>query len=323
MASTGRAIGALIACALAGGPAAALTLEFPANASQTGHRAEGLTSYRLPVGAWDGKGVPTQLTEGPMDQTAWRIDSGNMTSLELLLPLRDQFQREGFSTLFECESRACGGFDFRYGTDILPEPEMHVDLGDFRFVALRRDGDSGPEYASLIVSRSTDQGFVQLTRIGAFAKPAPELVLSTKTPDSSDAGQPDADTGAQNLPLGQKLATEGAVPLDDLVFPSGASALAEGDYASLAELAEWLKGGSSRKVALVGHTDASGSLEANSAISLSRAESVRQTLISRYGVGAAQLVAQGVGYLSPRDTNQTPEGRERNRRVEAMLIAAP
>ena len=44
-------------------------------------------------------------------------------------------------------------------------------------------------------------------------------------------------------------------------------------------------------------------------------------LIGAYGIPAAQLDAQGVGYLSPIDSNLTEEGRQKNRRVEAILTS--
>lgn len=318
----GRAAGAFVALAIgiAWQPASALTLEFPGPATQAGQRTEALASYRLPVGPWDGTQIPTDLAEGTLDQRAWRIDAPGLTTLQILAPLRAQLLRDGFAVVYECETTVCGGFDFRYGTDILPEPEMHVDLGDFRYLAARRDTDAGSEFATLIVSRAVDLGFVQMTRIGPFADPGPQLALSTKTPEAATETPHTAPPATEIVPA---LTTAGAVPLDDLVFPSGQSRLADGDYASLTALADWLKADPSRRVALVGHTDASGALDANKAISLKRAESVRGALIQGHGVDAGQLVAQGVGYLAPRDTNDTEQGRERNRRVEAMLIATP
>ena len=74
-------------------------------------------------------------------------------------------------------------------------------------------------------------------------------------------------------------------------------------------------------VALVGHTDASGSLVANIALSERRAELVRQALIDRYSVEEARLTSEGVGYLAPRAPNQTEEGRQKNRRVEAIVTS--
>ncbi|MFN3845175.1 MAG: OmpA family protein, partial [Paracoccaceae bacterium] len=55
--------------------------------------------------------------------------------------------------------------------------------------------------------------------------------------------------------LGDQLLSGGSVVLDDLIFASGTSALAPGDYASLGSLALWLAQNAKLTVALVGHTD--------------------------------------------------------------------
>ena len=109
--------------------------------------------------------------------------------------------------------------------------------------------------------------------------------------------------------------------LEDLVFASGSSALAAGEYASLQGLAAWLRENPALTVALVGHTDASGGLEGNIALSRKRADAVRQYLIGAENIPAAQVEAQGVGYLSPRASNLDEAGREKNRRVEVMLTS--
>ena len=119
------------------------------------------------------------------------------------------------------------------------------------------------------------------------------------------------------------MTTTGAVALDDLIFASGKAVLQDQDYASLAALAAWLKANPTQRVTLVGHTDATGSLAANTALSKQRAAAVRDWLIRHYGVAGAQIDAQGAGYLSPRATTQTPEGRALNRRVDVMLTSTP
>ena len=75
-----------------------------------------------------------------------------------------------------------------------------------------------------------------------------------------------------------------------------------------------------KRVALVGHTDSVGSLDGNITVSRSRAQSVRDALVRGLGVPAAQVDAQGAGYLSPIATNDTEDGRTANRRVEAVLL---
>jgi outer membrane protein OmpA-like peptidoglycan-associated protein len=59
-------------------------------------------------------------------------------------------------------------------------------------------------------------------------------------------------------------------------------------------------------------------------LSQDRAEAVRQYLVGK-GVPADRLIAAGYGEAQPISTNRTPEGRERNRRVEFVLVdrAAP
>ena len=319
----GLVLAALLGGLAQGAAAATLELAFPAPAETTASRVETMTSFRLPVGPFRQGEMTTALTEGPLAQNAFRIASADLTTLQLMQPLRDQIAKAGFSVIYECETQACGGFDFRYGTDVLPEPDMHIDLGDFRYLAAEKPGAQGKEYISLVVSRSPQDGFVQMTRVGQSALPEPTLTASTKSPLNVARQQtlalpvkPMAPT--QGLAAG--LEQGGTVVLEDLVFASGSAKLAEGDYASLQALAAWLQANPGKTIALVGHTDASGGLAGNLALSKKRAESVRQSLI-KLDVPGAQVVADGVGYLAPRDSNQTDAGRTRNRRVEVMITS--
>ena len=129
------------------------------------------------------------------------------------------------------------------------------------------------------------------------------------------------DEDAAQRYFAQALEATGAVALDDLAFEPGSSRLGPGDFASLAELADFLRASPERRVVLVGHTDASGSLAANTALSRARATAVRDRLIADFAVPAGQVSAEGAGYLAPRDTNLTEEGRARNRRVEVILTS--
>ncbi|MCE6952568.1 OmpA family protein [Cereibacter sphaeroides] len=311
-----------VAAVLIGPPAFALALDLPQPWTLAERVQENGASYRLPIGRWVEQGLPVRVIEGTVTRSAWRRDAAAGSTLDLLAPLRSSLEAEGFRTLFQCETDGCGGFDFRYATDVLPEPDMHVDLGDFRFYAGLRDTPAGPEAVSLLVSRSAASGFAQVIRVAAATgDPAPEA-------DPAPAGMPappDAPEATPEPPgdsLGSRLSLGGSAVLEDLVFASGSAELAEGSYASLAELADWLAKDPARRVALVGHTDASGGLTANVALSRARAESVRDRLIARHGVAGDQVTAEGVGSLAPRAPNGTEEGRARNRRVEVMPATA-
>jgi outer membrane protein OmpA-like peptidoglycan-associated protein len=288
-------------------PAGALTLDMPGPTRETASVILPLSSYALPTAAWDGTKVPSRLVEGRLERRAWRIDSPDRTTLELLAPLRAQLAAEGFTPVFECETKACGGFDFRFATEVLQEPDMHVDLGDFRFLSAEKEGEA----VSLLVSRSTAAGFVQMTHVGPAATP----VTVTEPPEvlpSTEGTPPD---------LQARLAETGMLALDDLRFDQGSTTLEPAKYPSLIALSGWLAENPARRIALVGHTDTVGGLDPNIAISRGRAQAVREVLVGSYGVAPTQLTAEGVGYLSPRATNLTEEGRARNRRVEAVVVA--
>lgn len=70
-----------------------------------------------------------------------------------------------------------------------------------------------------------------------------------------------------------------------------------------------------------GHTDSTGVDLTNQLLSQTRAEAVRNALIAR-GVPPSRLVAEGLGAARPIATNQTPEGRAQNRRIEIRVIRA-
>lgn len=329
----GLAVLLLGSSATAGFSAPTFALEFPGPAEATASRREPMSSFRIPVGPYSDGAIDSTLAEGAIDQSAFRVAAPDLSTLQLLQPLRTQIIDAGFKLIYECETEACGGFDFRYGTALLPEPDMHVDLGDFRYLAASRAGPQGPEYISLIVSKSQQDGFVQMTRVGPFALPAPTFTASTKTPGAvagrqqalslpSNTAQPlVAGTVSALANIGDRLDEGLSITLEDLVFPSGSSDLASGDYPSLQDLAGWLRANPDRTVTLVGHTDAIGSLATNIALSKQRAESVRKHLLAGFDLPATQISAEGVGYLAPRDSNLTDAGRQRNRRVEVMLTS--
>lgn len=303
-------------------PVQAIELALPPQAQLTASRAEPLGSLRLPRAPFSNGTLPTDLVEGAIDIRAYRMPLEGSSTLELMAGLRDQLMAAGFKVMFDCETEACGGFDFRYGLEVLAEPDMHVNLGDFRYLSAR--SPAGQPLA-LLVSRADQIGFVQLTQIiapgaaGLTPKPQPlpdqPVAQPVETPETPATGPSPVSDLVSGLEAGFP------VVLEDLVFAPGASSLSAGSYGSIAALAGWLIKDPRRKVVLVGHTDASGGLEANLRLSKTRAESVRQALLQVQGVVPDQVGAEGVGPLAPRATNLTEEGRRKNRRVEVIMTS--
>jgi outer membrane protein OmpA-like peptidoglycan-associated protein len=82
--------------------------------------------------------------------------------------------------------------------------------------------------------------------------------------------------------------------------------------------AEQLRGDTNARVSIVGHTDSTGSEAVNDPLSVARANSVRDYLVSR-GVPASHVQTVGRGEREPVADNATEAGRARNRRVEILL----
>ena len=74
------------------------------------------------------------------------------------------------------------------------------------------------------------------------------------------------------------------------------------------------------KVEIGGHTDASGSDEANQAISEKRAQSAKKYLQDKFNISEDRLKVKGYGTIKPIADNSTQEGRSKNRRVEFIVI---
>lgn len=307
------------AAAMAAAPLAApaATISLPTGAVLRAEQVDPAGSYLLPTGPWaEETGVPTEIAAGKVTRQAWRIGGTGLSSYQVLLNLRQQLVEQGYEIVFECSTEDCGGFDFRYGTEVIGEPDMHVNLGDYTFLSAKHPGDDIDD-VSLLVSRSASAAFVQVVQVNAAD--VPEVVVEPTASTKADPGValPAELTGD----IGPAMETVGRFVLADLVFATGSADLGPGDFTSLTELADYLKANPTKRVALVGHTDAEGSLAGNISLSKRRAASVMDRLINDFGVPAGQLEAEGIGYLAPIASNQTDEGRNRNRRVEAILVS--
>ncbi len=118
------------------------------------------------------------------------------------------------------------------------------------------------------------------------------------------------------LPIAPKVGE--AVRLENIYFASDEAKLLPESGPSLDQLAALLIAHPEWKILLTGHTDNTDTALHNLLLSHERAESVRQYLIGK-GIAPARLTAEGAGDTKPVASNDTPAGREKNRRVEFML----
>lgn len=106
----------------------------------------------------------------------------------------------------------------------------------------------------------------------------------------------------------------------DVLFDYNSAALRPASRSTLRELADNFEGYPDNRIIVEGHTDSTGSEAYNQRLSEQRAANVADYLIE-HGVNPRNVTVYGYGELQPKASNETPEGRQLNRRVEIHIRA--
>lgn len=264
-------------------------------------------TYQAPTGPWSKGTIKTVDTNGRLVKRAWQAIETTATVDQFAVPILEQLKAAGYQIIFDCHDHACGGFDFRFATDVLPAPYIYVNLQNFRFVTLKFQLN----YKTVLISRMSNILSLQLIEV---------------MPDGGKGLEMTQPTTENNITL-EDITTiihqDGRAVLNDLEYESGSSKLGKGPFKSLSLVAKYLADFPTEKAILVGHTDNVGSLENNILLSEQRATAVVERLVSAYGVSLNRLSAKGVGFLAPLTSNIAKTGREFNRRVEFVLGKTP
>lgn len=118
--------------------------------------------------------------------------------------------------------------------------------------------------------------------------------------------------------LKDNLNKKGHVPVYQIYFDFNKSSLKPESEPAIREIAKLLKQNPKLKLYIVGHTDNIGNFDYNLKLSKKRAEAVVNRLVNKYKISPDRLKAFGVGPLCPVESNDTEQGRAKNRRVELV-----
>ena len=109
------------------------------------------------------------------------------------------------------------------------------------------------------------------------------------------------------------------VRLHGFTFPSGSADIRPEDYSLLTKVQRVLREFPDAPVTIEGHTDSQGNDDLNQSLSRRRAIAVREYLLANMAVSADRITAVGYGESRPIASNQTADGRARNRRIDVVL----
>ncbi|WP_445710457.1 DUF4892 domain-containing protein [Flavobacterium sp.] len=269
---------------------------------------------------------PAKLEKEPQK---WIEVSGHQTSIVYEVPLgkstvevmknyQDAFKANNAEILFQCKGGECDGttawysakfFEKVYGKDNRQsngETSHYYDFGAYH-VAQR--------YMVGKITTSDKVYFIEIGMTPAYDGKPVKVCVEVIEQEALQSGliQINADV------IKDKLEKEGKLILDGILFDTGKATLKQSSFSVLEMVGEYLNKNPKARVYIVGHTDDVGSLDTNLQLSEDRAVAVVSALMNNYGDFGTQLTPLGVGPACPVATNETEEGRMKNRRVEIVL----
>ena len=117
-----------------------------------------------------------------------------------------------------------------------------------------------------------------------------------------------------------KLLTEGKLVSYGIYFDVNKDVVKPESYGTLNDIAKVLKENPTVNIKIIGHTDSDGNDVANLDLSKHRATSVKNTLVSQFGIDGNRIQTDGKGETESITPNTTSEGKAKNRRVEFIKL---
>jgi outer membrane protein OmpA-like peptidoglycan-associated protein len=134
-------------------------------------------------------------------------------------------------------------------------------------------------------------------------------------------------TASTEAPIEYKTPAKGATPIAtqhrSIYFDSNSANMSVDSRAVVDEIATFMRAYENTVVDIEGNTDATGSRPLNMQLSKQRAEAVKEYLMQKYGYPASRMRTVGNGPDRPMDSNDTADGREKNRRTDIKVYPNP
>jgi len=245
--------------------------------------------------------------------------------LEVLRNYQDEVEALGGKVLYECKKAQCGGdanrgvsggggdmslaMFFAHEEDIL----KYAKLDSVAYYALgARINDL--HYFNAFLPKHNNYISVM-----TYSSNSDEYSLNNRTIVVLDAVSLKKREHKMVLIKADKMAKEiaqnGQISLYGIYFDTDKVAIKPSSKPTLKEIAKLLKSNPKLHILIVGHTDNQGEFNYNLKLSQKRAKAVADTLVKSYGIKKNRLRSYGVSYAAPAASNDTEEGRAKNRRV--------
>jgi len=256
-----------------------------------GYSQKAFEEYYLPLGKFGVEPPKEQRLEGKYTSIFYYFPADRST-LEVMRNYEQALAKAGFKVLFQCTQAECtaGSGAFKRSRTL-----GSIYPGDSRYLAAKLSRPAGDVYAAVHIR--PEQVYLDVLEVAGMEEKMITIDAATMAGD---------------------IVRSGHASIYGILFDTDKADLKPESDAALKEIVKLLKDNPTLRLHVVGHTDSTGSLEHNMALSGRRAEAVTKMLTTKYGVATNRLRAHGIGPIAPVATNRTEEGKALNRRVELV-----
>jgi outer membrane protein OmpA-like peptidoglycan-associated protein len=283
-----------------------------------GYRAPKFDELILPLGPPTDMYKPAYTkslkVEGLISRYAYVAPDGR-TPTELFRNYQMEFQRLGLVTLFQKAAGEPGWFGPTMG-HVEDEDGLGQILSynqDVERVLVAKTKDAQPTYYYCFVTAYRD-GIVPDRLHNDVTKGRALAELTVITPQAMEVNM--TLLNADDMMRG--LGDAGKVALYGINFDTDKDTLRADSEPTMKEIAKLLTANRTLNIRVVGHTDNQGKPDYNLDLSRRRAAAVVRELTTKYGIAAARLDSFGCGLYAPVASNDSEDGRAKNRRVELV-----
>lgn len=249
--------------------------------------------------------------EGKMTQHFYVVPE-NHSSLEIFRNYEQALKKKDFEII----AQKSGGVDWGFGNSLY-DGIYFKSASETYFEGVRSDKESA-RYLAAKLSRAEGDVYLSLFT-------AKHLFHGGAWPDGQPAvfqaiiEETDLQTDLISIEsVMQDIKSKGKAAICGIHFDVDSAKIKEESKPTIEKIAELLKENPDLKLNVVGHTDSTGELDYNIELSERRAKSLVEFLVNNYNIDEKRLNSFGVAPLAPEATNETENGRAKNRRVELV-----
>lgn len=283
-------------------------------AALVGAEAKAFDEATLPAGAYvetpefTYEFPETRRFEGKIDKLFYHGPQGR-SGLEVYRNYADALTAAGFETLFACGSDEECGKNFTLGMTTLNP----LAAGNITAAQGVPDAER-PRYALMRLARPEGDVYLALYVADLVQRGSAGVAITVVETRPMETGLVTIDANA----LGKAMQEAGRIALYGVHFDTDSAVIRPESKEQLDQVAALLTAQPELRLYVTGHTDSTGGFEHNMTLSAARAAAVVEALVGSYGIDAARLAPAGLGPTAPVASNDSEDGKAKNRRVEIV-----